>query len=130
MLKKRDNVQVSEDIDTLLGENIKVTGKIEGKGNLRIDGNVNGDIDYDGDIIIGDSGTIVGNVKGHAISVGGTVHGNLTSSSKLSLLPSAFVKGDVNVANFVIHEEAKFEGNCKMSLPEKFVESIEAAESE
>lgn len=128
MLKKRDSVQVSEDIDTLLGENIKVTGKIEGKGNLRIDGNVNGDIDYDGDIVIGDSGTIVGNVKGHAISVGGTVHGNITSGAKLSLLPSAFVKGDVNVASFVIHEEAKFEGNCKMDLPESLTNKVDNEE--
>ena len=109
----RKKVEKTPDIDSLIGENIKIIGKIEGQGNLRIDGVIEGDIDYKGDVIIGEEGKINGNIICNNISLAGTVNGNITSSAKLILLPTGKLTGDVNIANFVVHENA-FEGNCKM----------------
>lgn len=110
----RKKVEKTPDIDSLIGENIKIIGKIEGQGNLRIDGVIEGDIDYKGDVIIGEEGKINGNIICNNISLAGTVNGNITSSAKLILLPTGKLTGDVNIANFVVHENAFFEGNCKM----------------
>ena len=109
--KKED---VVENIDSLIGENIKIIGKIEGKGNLRIDGVVEGDIDYDGNIVVGEDGKICGNVKSKDISLAGTIEGNVDSKTKLVILPTGKLLGDLVVPSFVVHENATFEGNCKM----------------
>ncbi|MEY8416220.1 MULTISPECIES: bactofilin family protein [Tissierella] len=113
MFRKKDDVIV-EDLDSLIGENIKITGKIEGKGNLRVDGFIEGDIDYDGNIVIGESGKVYGNIKANDISLAGTAHGNIDSKTKLVILPTGTLIGDIEVSSFIVHENAKFDGNCKM----------------
>ncbi|NLV77715.1 MAG: polymer-forming cytoskeletal protein [Tissierellia bacterium] len=102
------------DIDSLIGENIKIIGKIEGSGNLRIDGLVEGDIDYKGDIIIGETGKVKGNISCSNVSLTGKVEGNIKLKSKLTILPKGKLIGDAEVANLIIHENAYFDGNCKM----------------
>lgn len=52
--KKEKTKKTREDIDSLIGENIEIKGEIKGIGSIRIDGVIKGDIDYDGNIIIGD----------------------------------------------------------------------------
>ncbi|MFA5577153.1 MAG: polymer-forming cytoskeletal protein [Tissierellaceae bacterium] len=113
MLKKKDSYV--ETVDSLIGENIKIIGKIEGKGNLRIDGIVEGDVNYEGNVTIGESGTVKGNVRCGEISLSGTINGNVFSKAKLELLPTGILVGDVEVESFVIHENAKFDGSCKMT---------------
>ncbi|SHE42720.1 protein CcmA, bactofilin family [Tissierella praeacuta DSM 18095] len=113
MFRKKDEVIV-EDLDSLIGENIKITGKIEGKGNLRVDGFIEGDIDYDGNIVIGESGKVYGNINANDISLAGTTHGNIDSKTKLVILPTGTLIGDIEVSSFIVHENAKFDGNCKM----------------
>lgn len=112
MFKKREDFVDS--IDSLIGENIKIVGKIEGKGSLRIDGIVEGDIDYDGSIVIGIGGKVIGNIKTGELSLGGTVNGNIVSNSKVVILDTGTLIGDLEVPTVVIHENARFEGNCKM----------------
>lgn len=113
MFKKKEDVIV-EDLDSLIGENIKITGKIEGKGNLRVDGFIEGDIDYDGNIVIGETGKVYGNIKASDISLAGTIHGNVDSKTKLVILSTGTLIGDIQVSSFIVHENAKFDGNCKM----------------
>lgn len=103
-----------ENVDSLIGENIKVIGKIEGKGNLRIDGTVDGDIDYDGNIVIGETGKVNGNIKSDDISLAGNVNGNISSKTKLIILSTGTLMGDIEVSNFIVHENGRFEGNSKM----------------
>ena len=49
-------VEKPMEIDSLIGEKIKLIGKVQGEGNLRVDGIIEGDVDYKGDVIIGESG--------------------------------------------------------------------------
>jgi len=113
---KKINIEktTDENVDSLIGENIKIIGKIEGNGNLRIDGMVDGDIDYNGNIVIGETGKVNGDISAGEISLAGTVKGNISSSSKMVILPNGKLIGNIQVPNFIIHENAIFEGNCKM----------------
>ncbi len=108
-------VEKSMEIDSLIGENIKVIGKIEGKGNLRIDGVIEGDINYQGDIIIGETGNVKGNIHCYDISLAGVVEGNIKSPKKLTLHPTGRLMGDAEVSNLIVHENAFFQGSCKMA---------------
>lgn len=112
MFRKKEDI--IEDIDSLIGENIKIIGNIEGKGNLRIDGTVEGDINYNGNIVIGETGKVLGSIKSDDISLAGTVNGNIVSQTKLVILPTGVLIGNLEVPSFIIHENARFDGNCKM----------------
>lgn len=101
-------------IDSLIGENTKIIGKVEGSGSLRIDGFIAGDIDYNGDIVIGETAKVEGNIFCNNLSLSGKVKGNIISKSKLTILPEGSLIGDTEVANLIIHENAYFNGNCKM----------------
>ena len=102
-------------IDSLIGENIKLIGKIEGKGSLRIDGIIEGDIDYEGDVIIGENGKVKGNIHCYNISLSGTVEGNIIAKGNLTLHPTGKLIGDAEVSNLIVHENAFFQGSCKMT---------------
>ena len=113
MFKQKE--EMVEDISSFIGENIKVIGNIEGRGTLRINGIVEGDINFDGNIFIGDTGSVLGNVNGNDISLAGTINGNVVSEAQLIVFPTGILIGNVEVANFIIQENAKFDGTCKMT---------------
>ena len=112
MFKKKTDYIV--DIDSLIGEDIKIIGNIEGKGNLRVDCTIEWDINYDGNIVIGETGKVQGSIKSGDVSLAGTIKGNVTSKTKLVILPTGKLIGDVQVPNFIIQENAKFQGTSKM----------------
>ena len=107
-------VEKTLDIDSLIGENIKIIGKVEGKGNLRIHGIISGDVNYKGELIIGETGKVKGNISCADIALAGTVEGNIKSNAKLTLFSTGKLIGDAEVSSLIVHENAFFDGNCKM----------------
>ncbi len=112
--KRKQMNHMMDNLDSIIGDNIIIIGHIKGSGSIRIDGTVEGDIDYTGDITIGETGHIKGNIICDNIIIGGKVDGNVNSKEQLSLLPSGELIGDVEVINLVVNENAIFEGHCKM----------------
>ncbi|KGG80795.1 bactofilin family protein [Caloranaerobacter azorensis] len=101
-------------IDTLIGKNTKLEGKIECKGTIRLDGELIGDLSVEGDVIIGESGKINGNIICNNIFISGMVKGNIISKELLRLTNTAKLYGDIQVKTFIVDENAVFEGSCKM----------------
>lgn len=108
----------SDKIDTLIGKNTKISGKIEAKGAIRIDGELDGDIVVEGNITIGEDSKITGNIEGSSIFISGTVQGNIKCREHLRLGNTAKLFGDVEVNTLIIDENAIFDGNCKMNQTE------------
>lgn len=112
MFKKGQDI--SGKIDTIIGKNTKLVGKLEAKGTIRVDGEVEGDITADGNITIGLDGKVTGNLEGNNIFISGTVYGNITCNEHLRLGNTAKLIGDVEVKTLIIDENAIFEGKCRM----------------
>lgn len=104
----------ADKIDTLIGQNTKLIGKVEANGTIRIDGEIDGDVVVDGNITIGTDGKITGNINGNNIFIYGTVHGNIKCREYLRLGNTAKLFGDVEVKTLIIDENAVFQGKCKM----------------
>lgn len=105
----------NEKIDTLIGEGTKLQGKVEGKGSIKIDGTIEGDIILNGNIILGEKGNINGNVICDNIYISGKINGNISCKEQLRITNTGKLFGDIEVNNFVVDENAIFEGNCKMN---------------
>jgi len=117
--KKEPAVVGDGRVDTIIGRDAQLKGTVVSSGIIRVDGKIDGEIVHKGDVAIGESGEITASIKAHNVTVAGIVNGNIESTGKLELLPTARVSGDLNVATLVIGEGAIFKGSCDMKMPEK-----------
>ena len=82
-------------INTIIGPNTNLKGDIEAAGFTRIDGNIIGNVNASGRVVIGERARIKSNVSGTAITVGGVVYGNIIAGESLMILSTALVLGDI-----------------------------------
>ncbi len=110
------------DFDMIIGENSSIEGNVKSGGSMRIDGHINGDITAEGDVIIGNSADVLGNIRAANIEVSGKVEGKIHSDGMLKIHASGVLRGDIEVMSFVIDEGGAFEGMCNINtsdLPPK-----------
>lgn len=103
----------TEKVDTIIGPGTSIEGIIRAEGTLRINGNVIGELIVTGNVVVGDSSVVQGNIKAENVYVAGTVNGNITSTGQLQMTSTAKIIGDVDVKNIIIDEGAVFNGHCK-----------------
>lgn len=115
---KRDTSSISNDIQTIISQETKIKGSIISEGNIRIDGSVEGEIKAEGNVIIGEQGSVFGDITGDNIMISGCVRGNVTANKKLEILSSGSLYGDVSVAILSVGEGAVFKGNSNMAKEE------------
>ncbi len=91
-----------------------VKGDITATGDFRLDGTLEGNIQLNGKLVVGDSGVVNGNVLCQNANIIGTVNGNLSVKELLSLHASARVRGDILINKLSIEPGAVFSGKCRM----------------
>jgi len=117
-------------ITTLIGKSTKVTGDIVTKENIRIDGQVQGDITSENIINISETAAIESKkIIGDEIYVAGKITGNITANKTIELAKTAVITGDIITAKLHIHSGATFNGNTKMGTGLKHEESNKANQS-
>ncbi|WP_425446536.1 bactofilin family protein [Dethiothermospora halolimnae] len=119
----KNNIK-TEKMDTIIGKNTKIDGKITLDGTIKIDGQVIGDINVNGDIIIGETGKIDGNIESNNTIVSGQINGNVTCSNQLRITNTGEIFGDIKTDSLIVDESGKFEGNCKMNTSTKDKKTI------
>ena len=80
-------------INTIIGKGSSITGDLRINGFVRLDGDINGSLETDGNVIIGDTARIKGDVKSKSVIVGGIVVGNVIAQDNVKLLSGAAVLG-------------------------------------
>lgn len=91
-----------------------IKGDITATGDFRLDGTLEGNIQLNGKLVIGDTGVVNGNILCQNANVVGTVNGNLSVKELLSLHATARVKGDILINKLSIEPGAVFTGKCRM----------------
>ena len=99
-------------INTIIGKGSSITGNLKINGFVRLDGDIDGNLETDGNIIIGDSARIKGDVKAKAVIVGGIVVGNILAQESIKLLSNSAVLGDVISRKVQVEDKATFHGHC------------------
>lgn len=91
-----------------------IKGDITATGDFRLDGTLEGNIQLNGKLVVGDTGVVNGNVLCMNANIIGTVNGNLSVKELLSLHQTARVKGDILINKLSIEPGAVFTGKCNM----------------
>ena len=114
-------------ITSVIGAGINWLGDLRGRGGVRIEGTITGEIAISGLIVVGESGKVeCQNLKADTVIVAGTVKGNITCQ-KLEIRASGKVWGDVVTMSFSSEDGAFYRGQMRM---EERIEPVEAVESE
>jgi cytoskeletal protein CcmA (bactofilin family) len=106
--------------DARIGATARVRGRIHGDGDLVIEGHVEGDVTLRGDLTIAEGASVASeSVTAHAVTIAGSLEGNLVASGQVRLAPGARVRGDVQGNAVAIDDGAHFSGrlDCEFELP-------------
>lgn len=99
-------------MNTVIGNGSTISGDIKVNGFLRIDGDIDGNLETDGNILMGANARIRGDVQAKSIIVGGIILGNVTAVDSIKLLSDSAVIGDIISHKVQIDETAIFHGHC------------------
>ncbi len=114
MFNKEKKPAVQRTIDTLIGAKSRLSGDLHFEGGLRIDGQVEGNVQAAGDkpamLVISELASVTGAVSAAHIIVNGTVNGPVHASALLELQPKARIVGDVSYKALEMHNGAVVEG--------------------
>ncbi len=107
---------------SIISDGMKITGSIDTKGNVRIDGAVTGHVSAGGNVTIGDNGMVEGDVTAKTMTIGGKVLGSVNVVEKLILEQGSRLTGDLVAKILVIEEGANYSGKCEMKAPSAKIE--------
>ena len=99
----------------ILSKDVEIKGSIKFQKELMIDGKVEGEINSDGVLTIGENADIRGEIKTKSITVYGKVHGNITVGERCELKSRCTLQGDLKAARLVIEEGATFIGKSEVT---------------
>ena len=101
----------------ILSSGVSIKGSVKFQKELLIDGEVEGKIDSNGRLTIGEHAKIRGEIRTKSVIVDGTVDGNITAGERCELRAGCTVRGDIESPRLVVDEAATFIGSAKIATP-------------
>lgn len=128
MAKNYPEPEIQGSINTIT-QGTTIKGNVAAGGDFRLDGILQGNITLNGKLVVGENGSITGNVVCQNARIIGTVIGNITVQDLLSLDSTANVKGDIIINKLSIEPGANFSGTCRMLDEVKREKKVETAQN-
>ena len=114
MLGQKDKSSVANTNINVLSEGTILEGDLKSKGDLRIDGEVKGNVTTEGRCIVGVKGLIKGVIKAKDCDISGKAVGDVIVSDLLLIKGTGKVDGDINTSKLVLENGGEFNGTCSM----------------
>lgn len=89
---------------TILARDDSLSGKLHLKGGGQVLGHFAGEIESDGDLVIGPEARVEADIRGARITVAGQVKGNVVATGRLKITSTGRLEGDATVGALVVQE--------------------------
>jgi cytoskeletal protein CcmA (bactofilin family) len=99
---------------TIVGQGAKLEGTVVSAGSLRIDGQVKGQINADGDVALSPQSQVEADIRAQNVSVAGRFKGNLVVKGKAHLARGGRIEGNITSKTLVVEEGGVFHGQSIM----------------
>ena len=99
-------------VNTIVGPGALISGNVTVSGLLRIDGDIDGNVQTQGRVIIGEDARIRGNIRAASVSVGGIVQGDIIAPDYVIILSSGMVIGSVLTKKLRVDDDVILHGFC------------------
>lgn len=104
-----------EEVNSTIGENSFFTGRFHINGSLRVNGRFEGHTLQADQLYVGVTGKIKTNVKAVSIIVEGMIIGDIEATSRIMLLPTARILGNIKTPELIIQNGVILEGQVTIS---------------
>jgi len=108
------NVDHSSGANAFVGKGVKFKGIISYSGTVRIDGELEGEIQTDGTLLIGEEAHISANISAGTIICSGKITGDVKAAERIKLHSPAVLTGSVDTPAMSMEEGAQLNGHCAM----------------
>jgi cytoskeletal protein CcmA (bactofilin family) len=89
---------------TVLARDDALSGKLVLKGPGQVLGNFSGEIECDGDLLIGPEAHVEADIRGVRITIAGLVRGTVIAAGRLKITSTGRLEGDATVGALVVQE--------------------------
>ena len=104
--------------ESLIAADLTIEGKIEGTGHIRIAGRFKGDVNVQGDLTIETGAKLNGGVRAKKVTIAGELEGNIESASRVELLASGVLVGDVKAGSLTVAAGSRMRGQADFGWDE------------
>jgi cytoskeletal protein CcmA (bactofilin family) len=115
-------------LTAFIDEESEIEGRYSFKGTVMLNGRFKGDISSTDTLIIGEKGSVTGDIRTGQVFVSGEVVGNLFCTERVELKRTARVFAEVEAPLVVVEEGALFEGHCRMTKANPNAEALPTRE--
>ena len=112
-------VRTAETLNGFVDSGCTIKGELEFSSAFRVDGRVEGTVRSRAELMIGEDGSVEGEIDVARCLVGGQVRGTIKASEKVVLHASAKVWGEIQAPAVVMEDGAFLEGKVDMSAGTK-----------
>jgi cytoskeletal protein CcmA (bactofilin family) len=99
----------------VLTNDVEIKGNLRFTGELSFDGKIEGEINSDGTLTLGENAVVTGNVSANAVVVRGKINGNLTAKERIDIKSKAEIFGDIRASRLSIEEGVTFVGRTEVN---------------
>jgi cytoskeletal protein CcmA (bactofilin family) len=108
-------IETENNVINQIGVGTEITGDVTTGSDIRFDGMLTGNLKTKGKVVIGETGTVKGEISCKSSVVEGKVEGKISVTELLTLKATSALTGDIVTRRLAIEPGAKFSGNCSMS---------------
>lgn len=105
--------------ESLIAADLTIEGKIEGAGHIRIAGKFKGDVNVQGDLTIEQGAKVNGEVRAKKVIIAGELEGNIDSATRVELLDSGVMIGDLKAGSLTVAAGSRMRGNVEFGWDDK-----------
>jgi cytoskeletal protein CcmA (bactofilin family) len=99
----------------VLNAEVEIKGSLKFAGELTFDGKLEGEIQTDGVLNLGDSAVVNGNINAQSVVVRGKVNGNINAKDKIEIKSKAELFGDIRATKLIVEEGVTFVGRTEVN---------------
>jgi cytoskeletal protein CcmA (bactofilin family) len=125
MAKERQaGISPPEQVISIIGPGMKITGDCDTDGAVRIEGTVKGNIRAGKAVVIGKEGLVEGDIQTQDAVISGRVTGSLRAESRLEVQSTSRLEGEISAGRMQVEEGSILNGTVKIGK-----DAIESAPS-
>jgi cytoskeletal protein CcmA (bactofilin family) len=99
---------------TIVGQGARLEGTVVSAGSLRIDGQVKGQINAEGDVLLSPQSQVEADIRAQNVVVAGRFKGGINVKGRAELARGGRVEGDITSKTLVVEEGSIFQGQSIM----------------
>ena len=100
--------------ESVIAEGVVIVGTVQCGGDMRFDGKLEGELTCGGNVTLGRTATVKGNITGTSVSIEGRLEGNIRAKDKIEMKAAAVVNGDIQARRLSVEDGVTFVGRSEV----------------